>query len=69
MDRLEQATSSPLCPECGGERVLAKCDTGMNVILTLFSSVPLEALICVLCGHTTLYVTEPQKIRNLFYGE
>jgi len=51
------------CPECGGERV--KGDVTGHTTVTprgkspLFSSVGLEALICVECGYTSLYVIEP----------
>ena len=57
------------CPECGGERVIAPCSEGVNLVLTLFSTVPLQALTCMVCGHTTLYATEPQKLKKLLYGE
>ena len=57
------------CPECGGERVIAPCSEEACLVLTLFSTVSLQAVTCIECGHTTLYATEPQKLKKLLYGE
>ena len=54
---------NPPCPECGGERV--KGDVSGHMTITprgkafVFNSVGLEALVCVECGYTSLYVIEP----------
>lgn len=57
------------CPECGGERVVARLRTqyprrDVKVAEAAFfpRSSPLRALVCTACGHTSFYATRPEKL-------
>lgn len=53
------------CPECGGQRVMVACDPRMGLEVTMLSTVHFFAQVCTLCGHSTLYVENPEQFRKL----
>jgi predicted nucleic-acid-binding Zn-ribbon protein len=63
-ERISQAASKP-CPECGGQRVIAKYSAAYTNIptgmLTSTATIPVS---CTNCGYTTLYTEDPNKVRK-----
>lgn len=52
------------CPECRGERVSAK-PIAVGYVLhveRLIGQSDMWALVCTVCGHTSFYAMEPQKL-------
>jgi hypothetical protein len=53
------------CPECGGTRVAADAYSGMQLVASgTHRSSELRALVCVMCGHTTFYAKEPERMAS-----
>jgi hypothetical protein len=60
------------CPECQSMRVVAATDAGTLTIPPLYPREPasaygsicsLFAVVCIRCGHTTLFASNTQKVR------
>ena len=68
MNNQTEPTTSKHCSQCGGEcisfamgskpfgRVKSALDQQQQFL-------PMDALICTCCGHTTFYTREPEKLR------
>ena len=52
---MTQYEGSP-CPECGGQREYFDYNTDAQIWMGLTSRSPLQALVCLSCGSTSLYV-------------
>jgi hypothetical protein len=63
MNSKEQAYIPSPCPECGGRRVVVRCDPRMNLQASAFRIIPLQALACLNCGYTSLYA-DVEKLRK-----
>lgn len=68
--QIEAPTPSP-CPECGGERISGEAISYVRVTrlgATLPGiSAPVTscwALVCLQCGHTTLYAKDPARLKE-----
>ncbi len=67
--QMQRPTPKP-CPECGGERVFTKYTKqypNVEIKLTqpglFMNTSTIDALTCLTCGYTTLYATQPNKLR------
>ncbi len=61
---IEQAANKP-CPECGGQRVVARVSArGVFISTGILSSTITIPVSCTNCGYTTLYAADPDKVRK-----
>jgi predicted nucleic-acid-binding Zn-ribbon protein len=67
--QLDDLQLSPICPRCGGRRVVAVAQFFLHREVPFsFRDWPFqgktlcEALVCVKCGYTELYASEPTKL-------
>ncbi len=71
--QMQRPTPKP-CPECGGERTFVKYNkqypnTEIKLVQPhsayglLMNTSTIDALTCLTCGYTTLYATQPDKLR------
>ena len=82
MNEQPQEPSLKPCPECGGERTRTKYNkqylnseiklvqphNAYGFLMNLGSST-IDALTCLSCGYTTLYATQPNKLRPYKYNK
>ena len=80
-EQTQRPTPKP-CPECGGERIFTKYNkqylnreiklvqphSAYGLFLDMNSSA-IDALTCLSCGYTTLYATQPEKLRPYKYNK
>lgn len=58
------------CPDCGGERVFTQLQTGYGaawltrIIQRKTVKVETHTLTCTICGYTSLYAKDPQKLED-----
>jgi len=64
MNDTAQPYNTTPCPECGSQRVWSPIGPQTYLMPKLFSYIRLQALVCINCGHTTLYAEEPERLRQ-----
>ncbi len=68
MNSLPPASRIPPCPACGGQRAGMPCDADMGIARYFGGGIQkissLQALVCLTCGHTTLYAGKLEALRE-----